>query len=109
MEIRKFKEIDTLVFIESFSTYRYLKVTCKNNATSEASVNRSTHVVKDPQTNRLRVLTPVECERLNGFDDEWTNKGMTQKFRYFCMGNTLVVGLIERMGRKLDRIFELED
>ena len=38
--------------------------------TSEASVNRSTYVVKDPQTNILRVLTPVECERLNGFDDE---------------------------------------
>ena len=40
---------------------------------------------------------------------KWMNTGMTQKFRYFCMGNALVVGLIERMGRKLDRIFELED
>lgn len=86
-----------------------LELPARTMLTSEASVNRSTHVVKDPQTNRLRVLTPVECERLNGFDDEWTNTGMTQKFRYFCMGNALVVGLIERMGRKLDRIFELED
>lgn len=77
--------------------------------TSEASVNRSTHVVKDSQTGRLRLLTPVECERLNGFDDEWTNTGMTQKFRYFCMGNALVVGLIEKMGRTLNDIFELED
>lgn len=86
-----------------------LELPARTMLTSEASVNRSTHVVKDPQTNRLRVLTPVECERLNGFDDDWTNTGMTQKFRYFCMGNALVVGLIERMGRKLDRIFELED
>lgn len=77
--------------------------------TSEASVNRSTHVVRDPQTGRLRLLTPVECERLNGFNDNWTNTGMTQKFRYFCMGNALVVGLIEKMGRTLDTIFENEN
>ena len=86
-----------------------LDLPARTMLTSEASVNRSTHVVNDPQTNRLRVLTPVECERLNGFNDEWTNTGMTQKFRYFCMGNALVVGLIERMGKKLNKIFELED
>ncbi len=76
--------------------------------TSESSVNRSTHVVKDPQTNRLRLLTPVECERLNGFNDNWTNTGMTEKFRYFCMGNALVVGLIELMGKTLSKIIDNE-
>ncbi|MCC0653911.1 DNA (cytosine-5-)-methyltransferase [Clostridioides sp. ES-S-0001-03] len=76
--------------------------------TSESSKNRSTHVVRDLETNRLRVLTPIECERLNGFPDNWTNTGMTQKFRYFCMGNALVVGLVERMGRSLSEIFENE-
>nr|WP_212904575.1 DNA (cytosine-5-)-methyltransferase [Clostridium polyendosporum] len=76
--------------------------------TSESSKNRSTHVVRDSQTNRLRVLTPIECERLNGFDDNWTDTGMSEKFRYFCMGNALVVGLIERMGRRLNIIFENE-
>lgn len=69
--------------------------------TSETSKNRSTHVIMDPQTNRLRLLTPVECERLNGFPDNWTNTGMPEKFRYFCMGNALVVGVIEMMGKKL--------
>lgn len=77
--------------------------------TSESSKNRSTHVVRDLTTNKLRVLTPIECERLNGFNDDWTNTGMTQKFRYFCMGNALVTGLIERMGRQLDEIFENEE
>lgn len=76
--------------------------------TSESSKNRSTHVIQDPETNRLRVLTPVECERINGFNDNWTNTGMSQKFRYFCMGNALVVGLVERMGRTLNTIFEQE-
>lgn len=77
--------------------------------TSEGSKNRSTHVVKDISTGKLRILTPVECERINGFPDDWTNTGMTHSFRYFCMGNALVVNLIEHMGKKLHSIIENED
>ncbi len=77
--------------------------------TSESSLNRSTHVVSDlDHPERYRLITPVEAERINGFPDNWTNTGMPEKFRYFCMGNALVVGLIERMGRKLNQIFENE-
>lgn len=73
--------------------------------TSEGTVNRSTHVVEDLETGRLRFLTPVECERLNGFPDGWTDT-MSDRMRYFCMGNALVVGLIEKMGR---RLFEVDN
>lgn len=76
--------------------------------TSEGSVNRSTHIIKDFITGNYRILTPVECERLNGFPDNWTNTGMTHNFRYFCMGNALVVGVIEKIGHQLDRIFKTE-
>ena len=69
--------------------------------TSESSVNRSTHVIEDAVTGRLRILTPIECERLNGFDDDWTNTGMPEKFRYFTMGNALVVPVVERIGNRL--------
>jgi DNA (cytosine-5)-methyltransferase 1 len=69
--------------------------------TSESSKNRSTHVIEDPQNRGLRLLTPIECERLDGFPDDWTKTGMPEKFRYFCMGNALVVGLIERMGKRI--------
>lgn len=72
--------------------------------TSESSTNRSTHIVEDPKTGNLRFLTPVECERLNGFPDGWTDTGMPEKFRYFCMGNALVVPLITRMGKQLIKI-----
>ena len=77
--------------------------------TSEASINRSTHVVEDPSTGRLRKLTPVEAERLNGFRDNWTDTGMTERARYFCMGNALVVGLIEKMGKTILDIYEEEE
>lgn len=76
--------------------------------TSESTINRSTHVVSDPGTGRLRLLTPVEAERLQGFDDEWTNTGMPDRMRYFCMGNALVVPMITRMGGVLDTIIAEE-
>lgn len=85
-----------------------LDVPARTMLTSESSLNRSTHVIADPGTGRLRILTPVEAERIQGFDDEWTNTGMPEKFRYFCMGNALVVPLITRMGKELDVIFEKE-
>ena len=44
-----------------------------------------------------------ELERLNGFPDDWTDTGMTDGRRAFMMGNALVVGLIERVGRELMR------
>ena len=75
--------------------------------TSESTLNRSTHVVSDPGTGRLRLITPVEAERLQGFDDEWT-LGMPDRMRYFCMGNALVVPMITRMGRVLDEIIAEE-
>lgn len=76
--------------------------------TSEGSLNRSTHVIEDPRSKCYRILTPIETERINGFPDNWTNTGMPERFRYFCMGNALVVGLIEKMGITLNKIFEKE-
>lgn len=75
--------------------------------TSETKVGRTSHVVEDFMTKRLRVLTPLECERLNGFPDNWTNTGMPEKARYFCMGNALVVPLVTRIGKNI--ILEAND
>lgn len=69
--------------------------------TSEGSVNRSTHIVE--VNGRIRYLTPIECERLNGFEDNWTY-GMPKRMRYFCMGNALVVNLIKDMGDQIQKI-----
>ena len=77
--------------------------------TSESTLNRSTHVVSDPGTGKLRLLTPIEAERLQGFDDGWTDTGMPQRMRYFCMGNALVVPMITRMGKELDKIISHEE
>lgn len=73
--------------------------------TSEATLNRSSHILRDPATGRLRTLTPLEAERLQGFDDGWTAiGGMPRRMRYFCMGNALVVPMITRMANVLGPI-----
>ena len=77
--------------------------------TSEGGVSRTTHVIEDYKTKKPRLLTPVECERINGFPDNWTNTGMTDKKRNFMMGNALVVGVIERIGKEIENIIEKED
>lgn len=81
----------------------YLDRPARTMLTSEGSKNRSSHIIIDPETGRLRILTPMECERIDGFPDNWT-EGMTDHMRYFCMGNALVVGLIELMGKRIAEI-----
>lgn len=76
--------------------------------TSESSVSRTTHVIEDFKTKKPRLLTPRECERINGFPDDWTNTGMTDKKRYFMMGNALVVGVIEKIGEEIENIIDSE-
>ncbi|MBQ7624582.1 MAG: DNA (cytosine-5-)-methyltransferase [Clostridia bacterium] len=72
--------------------------------TSESEVGRSSHVIEDCVTGKLRTLTPVECERLNGFPDNWTNTGMPERMRYYCMGNALVVPIVTRIGKALSEV-----
>ena len=76
--------------------------------TSEGTTNRSSHFILDPSSNRYRILTPIECERLDEFPDDWTNSGMSQRFRYFIAGNALVTGLIKTMGESIERIVDQE-
>lgn len=77
--------------------------------TSEGTINRSTHIIIDPKTQKLRLLTPVECERLNQFPDNWTNTGMSDKRRYFMMGNALVCGVIKKIGLVIKNIIDDEN
>lgn len=64
--------------------------------------SRFKHVIRT-RRGRLRRLTPIELERLNGFPKNWTATGMPEGRRAFCMGNALVVPLIARVGKELAR------
>jgi len=48
----------------------------------------------------IRRLTPTECERLQGFPDNWT-KGFSDTQRYKMMGNAVTVNVIKAITQKL--------
>ena len=93
----------------AMSPYDDLTLPARTMLTSEGTTNRSTHIIMDTNEKKLRILTPIECERINQFPDNWTNTGMPEKRRYFMMGNALVCGVINKIGKQLEKIVENED
>lgn len=49
---------------------------------------------------KIRRLTPLECERLQGFPDGWT-EGISDTQRYKCLGNAVTTNVIEAIGKGL--------
>ena len=47
---------------------------------------------------KLRRLTPIECERLQGFPDRWT-EGLSDTQRYRLLGNAVTVNVVEHLGK----------
>ena len=68
------------------------------------------------EEERIRRLTPRECERLQGFPDDWTTKGINEKGktvdisdsqRYKMMGNAVTVNVIRYIASKLKDSIQL--
>ncbi len=84
-----------MVFPDSLDTPSRTIVTGEGGA----SPSRFKHIVKT-ESGRFRRLIPLELERLNMFPDNHT-EGCTDIKRAFLMGNALVVGVVERIGKSL--------
>ena len=69
---------------------------------TEGSGNKPKVIIKD----LIRRLTPVECERLQGFPDNWTKHGkelgkISDTQRYKMCGNAVTVNVVEAVGKKI--------
>lgn len=65
--------------------------------------NTLTSVQKDNlwvEGMKIRRLTPIECERLQGFPDGWTD-GVSDTQRYKCCGNAVTVNVIEDIFKRI--------
>lgn len=62
--------------------------------------SRFKHIIKTAD-GRYRRLVPDELDQLQGFPKGWTDSGMTDGNRAFCMGNALVVGIPHRIGMEI--------
>ena len=68
--------------------------------------SRFKHVV-ECEDGRYRRLVPDELDQLQGFPRGWTNVGMTDGNRAFCMGNALVTGIPHRIGKAMTDYYGL--
>jgi len=55
--------------------------------------------------NAIRRLTPIECERLQGFPDNWTQEGVNGPIsdtqRYKMCGNAVTVDVVKAVGERI--------
>ena len=62
----------------------------------------------DQFVNSIRRLTPIECERLQGFPDNWTHQGVdgpiSDTQRYKMCGNAVTVDVVEAVGKKIIKL-----
>ena len=57
----------------------------------------------------IRRLTPLECERLQAFPDDWTNiPGASDSARYRALGNSVAIPCVEFIMKSLREVTELE-
>lgn len=68
------------------------------------TVLKDNHVVNVSET-RIRKLTPVECERLQGLPDGYT-EGVAKSHRYKCLGNAFHVEVVAHILRKTESVTE---
>ncbi|MDD3813234.1 MAG: DNA cytosine methyltransferase [Desulfocapsaceae bacterium] len=54
--------------------------------------------------NGIRRLTPLECERLQGFEDQWT-AGVADVHRYRLLGNAVTVPVVAAIMEKIAKIY----
>jgi len=62
----------------------------------------------------VRRFTPIECERLQGFPDHWTDVPFKGKLvqdghRYKAIGNSMACPVMSYIGNRLEKMFDTEE
>ena len=89
----------------------------ENNVVSTESARQhkdATDLVMQPdrsgKINLIRRLTPLECERLQGFPDGWTNiPSASDSARYKALGNSVAIPCVEFVMQGVATILKLEN
>ena len=76
----------------------------RENCNSPTLTKKANEVLTKIKT-KIRRLTPIECERLQGFPDDWTKIGVdgpiSDTQRYKMCGNAVTVDVVEKVGENL--------
>ena len=71
---------------------------------TKVSTGQDLFVLNNPQDMAVRKLTPIECERLQGFPDGYTNikENCPDGPRYKAMGNSMAVPVMRWIGKRIE-------
>ena len=59
--------------------------------------------------NLIRRLTPLECERLQGYPDGWTDvPGASDSARYKALGNSVAIPCVEYLMQRVAMVITLD-
>lgn len=76
--------------------------------TQHCSRSGLTNGFKVINENKIRRLTPIECERLQGFPDDWTKQGtegmISDTQRYKMCGNAVTVDVVAAVAERIKRV-----
>ncbi len=74
---------------------------------SQGGGDKAYVLCRDEDRYRVRLLTPLECERLQGMDDDYSLiPGATEGARYHAIGNSLPVPVVRWIGERIDRVMK---
>ena len=78
----------------------------QNNISPTLTLNDQTYL----KTPRIRRLTPIECERLQGFPDNWTQYGteglISDSQRYKMCGNAVTVNVVQAVAERIKDVLK---
>jgi len=72
----------------------------KNYSPTIRTAKGGGHIPSLLKNSKIRRLTPLECERLQGFPDGWT-EGLSDTQRYKTLGNAVTVNVIKAIAEQL--------
>jgi DNA (cytosine-5)-methyltransferase 1 len=88
-------------------TNRSLKDECNTLHSSSGQGGNTDQFIKQ---GRIRRLTPIECERLQGFPDNWTKYGKEKEIsdsqRYKMCGNAVTVDVVAEVAKRIKTIIK---
>jgi DNA (cytosine-5)-methyltransferase 1 len=90
-----------------------MSINDKTSQTLSSSASDINHTGGTIQNARVRRLTPVECERLQGFPDNFSNIPYRKKEdspdgpRYKALGNSMAVPVMAWIGKRIQEVSEL--
>lgn len=93
---------------QSKKTFAYKSGTMIGKDNQDAFTIRSANPNGVKTENIIRRLTPIECERLQGFPDNWTKEGsegiISDTQRYKMCGNAVTVDVVEAVANNIRKV-----